>query len=706
MLLEHRQDELTPQIERILWLDGSMTDVVIIDVNDVKALPVWRKAKDLILAVERREAHVLTADTYAGQLAPEDAIPEKHRQYRDAAWEIIEPLIGPDTEDIFSPKQRGLLFKAVQERTGCTKRTLYKYLRRYWQGGQTKNALLPHFDRCGAKGKTREAKNRKRGRPSKLAQVTKLPTGVNINDEIRAKFKRGIRLYYENPQQVPLSDAYQRTLERFFHKGYEKLSDGTLVPVLPPAHELPTLGQFRYWYEKERDATQALSSRKGKKRYQLSHREVLGDSTQMAFGPGSLYQIDATIGDVYLVSSLDRSRIIGRPVIYVVIDVFSRLIAGISVSLEGPSWLGAMAALENTAQDKVAFCQEYGIEITEEDWPSHHIPEAILADRGELEGYNADNLVNALNIRVANTPPFRADWKAIVERNFRLSNDKFIHWTPGAVYKPHERGDADYRLDATLDLHQFRKLMILSVLDHNRDHHMKWYRFDEFMIQDHVEPYPIDLWNWGIRNRAGSLRSVDMDMLRLNLLPGAEASVTYRGIRFQGLYYASDLALKEQWFVKARERGSWRIPVAYDPRKVDVLYLRLGDRHQVERCQLVDAEKPFRGRDWQEALDYQEVRKQATQLARSRKQQSKARFHAQADSIIKEAEQQTSAAQTGQSKRSRVKEIRKNRRQEKEAERDTQAWNIGAEERPKRPNLWLRAIALICSDDDLTRRYG
>ncbi|MBW4419912.1 MAG: transposase family protein [Myxacorys californica WJT36-NPBG1] len=141
----------------------------------------------------------------------------------------------------------------------------------------------------------------------------------------------------------------------------------------------------------------------------------------MAFGPGSIYQIDATIGDIYLVSSLDRTRIIGRPVIYVVIDVFSRMIVGMSVTLEGPSWVGAMQAMENAASDKVTFCQEYGIEIAEEDWASYHLPEMILADRGEFEGYMADNLVNALNIRVSNTPPYRADWKAIVERNFRLN---------------------------------------------------------------------------------------------------------------------------------------------------------------------------------------------------------------------------------------------------------------------------------------------
>ncbi|MBW4573588.1 MAG: hypothetical protein KME31_38255 [Tolypothrix carrinoi HA7290-LM1] len=56
-------------------------------------------------------------------------------------------------------------------------------------------------------------------------------------------------------------------------------------------------------------------------------------------------------------SAINRSWIIGRPTLYLVIDVFSRLIVGFIVTLEPPSWLGAMLALENATADKVFFCQ-------------------------------------------------------------------------------------------------------------------------------------------------------------------------------------------------------------------------------------------------------------------------------------------------------------------------------------------------------------
>src|SRR5699024_11939342 len=72
----------------------------------------------------------------------------------------------------------------------------------------------------------------------------------------------------------------------------------------------------------------------------------LGNSKSETNGPGTRFQIDATIADIYLVSSLDVNKVIGRPVIYAVLDVYSRIITGLYVGLEGPSWIGAMMALD------------------------------------------------------------------------------------------------------------------------------------------------------------------------------------------------------------------------------------------------------------------------------------------------------------------------------------------------------------------------
>ncbi len=362
--------------------------------------------------------------------------------------------------------------------------------------------------------------HRKRGRPPRRTTTLADEVGINVDEAIREKFRRGIRLFYETRKARTLKEAYQLMLEHLFHQGYDKRDD-ILVPIVPPVTDLPSFGQFRYWYEKERDWETSQKRRLGERRYALSRRPITGDSTQMAQGPGSLYQIDATIADVYLVSRWDRNRVIGRPVVYMVEDVFSRMIVGLSVAMEGPSWLGAMLALENAASDKTGYCAQFGIEDATW-WPAQHLPDAILADRGELEGYNADQLVNALAIRIANTPPYRGDLKAIIEQNFRLMNLNLVHQLPGAVVKDRERGEPDYRLDAVLTLEEFTRLMVLTIRDHNQYQRLDSYPLTEDMMADGVEPYPLDLWQWGITHRSGHLRSVPHDILRLNLLPGVK----------------------------------------------------------------------------------------------------------------------------------------------------------------------------------------
>jgi putative transposase len=683
MLIEWKSEAGKAQIERVLFIDSSGTDMVAIDIDpeNKQALPIWQKCEEVYAAIADHDAHILNSNPYSYP----NKLSVAGQQRRDQIWDIIKPLVEPTAEngckeDIFIVEKRGPLIAKVSESSGRAKRLIYTYLRRYWQGGQIKNALVPYYNKCGGKGKERQAKESKRGRPSILALTKQTSVGVNVTPEMRRDFHRGIRAFYENQDGRTLREAFQLIKERYFHKGFE-LQDGVLVPVLPPAEELPTFEQFRYWYEKELDLVRKITSREGKRRFNINHRALLGNPMSHNFGPGSEYQIDATVGDIYLVSELDPGRIIGRPVIYVVIDAFSRLIVGMSVNLHGPSWLGAMLALENATVDKVAFCKEYGITIEKHQWPSRDLPEAILGDRGELEGYNADNLVNALNVQIAITAPYRCDWKGIVEQNFRLLNDKMIHWLPGKVYHKRERGDPDYRLEACLTLYQFRKLMIYCILHHNNHHRMnrQTYRLNESMIADHVEPYPVDLWHWGMENSVGHLHTRSRDEIRLNLLPEKEALVTRRGIIFEGMRYSCKLAVEEQWFIKAGESGSWPISAAYDPRKTDLVYLRLDNGQKLEPCYLLDTETAYKKHDLQDIQGYFVLQKLDDKQSISRDQQAQAVFHAQMMRVVNEAQEKAKDVPKEQSKRSRTSNIRANRSEELKWIDEQEAWQLAPE---------------------------
>jgi putative transposase len=699
-LIEWLDDQGQSHIERILWIDSSHTDTYLFDVQDPKAMPVWRRMADLVNWIEQGDARVLAADPFLVGMRSEEDISDLHRTHRDQAWTAIRPLVERNDGTLFVANKRGAIVEAACLGAGVSKPTIYSYLRRYWRGGQTKNALLPAFDRRGGKGKEKSAGECKRGRPPRRAQNAQ-ETGINVDDAIKTKFQRGTRLYYENREGRSLTEAYQLVMEHLFNLGYEKRGE-TLVPVLPPVSELPTFGQFRYWYEKERDLESSFKRRLGDTRYALTRRPVVGDSTKMANGPGSLYQIDATVDDIYLVSRADRNRIIGRPVVYLVQDVFSRLITGIAVTLEGPSWLGAILALENTSSDKTPFCQEFGIDDIEW-WPAQHLPEAILADRGELEGYNADNLVNSLGIRVSNTPPYRADGKGIIEQSFRLSHLALVHHLPGAVRKPRERGEHDYRQDAVLTLHEYTHLAILWVRNFNLHHYLDDYPLTEDMVAAGVDPYPIDLWNWGIVNRSGHLRTVPRDILRLNLLPGGEASVTPRGIQFRGALYTTERAMREQWYVRARSTGTFRVPVAYDPRLMEVVYLRLDAGRQIEPCLLTERHQRWRGYSWWEYEASKQVQAEKAVTRDSRDRQAGAEFHAEVRNVVKRAQVEAEKTSTSQSKQARVRDIRTNRRSEKEEARAAGVWRLGKTVSPETHPMDIGAEEYVPPPDRIAK---
>jgi Mu transposase-like protein len=670
-------------VDRILYVDPLGERLAAIDVFDPRACPVWHAVAEWQQALASGARWVLAQDPRRRFPGLEEALPENHRAYRDRAWTILQDLVldehGQPRVAVLEREQRGPLVAAAAQAHRVTGQTVYRYLRQYWQCGQTKNALLPGYGRCGGPGRPHHGKAKKLGRPSARDQVTGQATGVVIDEEIEKRFRRGIKVFYETPQRLPLTKAFQRTLEAYFHSGYE-WRQGSWAPILLPPEERPTFRQFQYWYAHHggQYSEQAVKARLTERRFNLSYRPMTGEATPMAFGPGSIFQIDATVADVYLVSALDPGRIIGRPVLYVVVDAFSRLVAGFSVSLEGPSWLGAMLALENATTDKVAFCAEYGIAIRAEDWPVHDLPKEILADRGEMEGFNADQVVNGLGVRISNTAPYRADWKPIVERSFRLINDQLIHWVPGAVYLPHERGGQDYRLEACLTLFQFRSLLIHLFLFHNHFCELKEYRRDEAMLHDQVEPYPLELWNWGIQNRAGQLRCMDAELIRLNLLPEAEASVTEKGLIFKQRRYDCARAQAEQWYGRARLNGRWKIKVAYDPRRLDTLYLRLGNDQLLEPCTLRPDESAFQGRDWYEILDHAELERQKEPARRAQQQQAEAELEAQIAAVVDPAREAALAERRGQSKSSVVNGIRENRAQERERERQSGAWQLAS----------------------------
>lgn len=93
------------------------------------------------------------------------------------------------------------------------------------------------------------------------------------------------------------------------------------------------------------------------------------------------------------------------------------------------------------------------------------------------------------------------------------------------------------------------------------------------------------------------LRTLPLDDLRRNLLPHAKASATPEGIYFHRMLYTCDTAIQDQWFEKVH--SGWSIPIVYDPRTADCIYVRPLGSQRLEICRLLEKDKAkFEGCDW------------------------------------------------------------------------------------------------------------
>jgi hypothetical protein len=218
-------------------------------------------------------------------------------------------------------------------------------------------------------------------------------------------------------------------------------------------------------------------------------------------------------------------------------------------------------------------------------------------------------------------------------------------------------------MDAALTIRELRALLIHSIILYNTSR-LESYRLQPDMIADGVEPRPAALWLWGILNRSG-LRQVDPSIVRANLLPGAKATVTFRGIKFRHLYYTCERATRENWFVKARSSRSWQVDVAFDPRSVDMILLRLPHGGGLESCFLTQADQRFAGKSWEEIQDLDHLQAEARDRSKTEDLQKRVDHQALAQAIFSNAVKEAEAANQGLTKAARLRGVRENSRGER-----------------------------------------
>ncbi len=144
------QDVDSSKVYRVLWIDDGNVIAYLIDIYHDNALPFGEGMKNLFDGFVSGRFSKVVAPNLISVIACEE-LSEKEILIRDKAWNKIKELVKREPE-IYKRKERGKLIKGIIGQQDVSNKTIYKYLKRYWQRGKVKDALIPDYKNCGNKG--------------------------------------------------------------------------------------------------------------------------------------------------------------------------------------------------------------------------------------------------------------------------------------------------------------------------------------------------------------------------------------------------------------------------------------------------------------------------------------------------------------------------------------------------------------------------
>lgn len=179
-------------------------------------------------------------------------------------------------------------------------------------------------------------------------------------------------------------------------------------------------------------------------------------------------QIDHTVIDVVIVDERERQSI-GRPYLTVAVDVFSRALVGMVVTLEPPSAVSVGLCLAHTVGDKRPWLERLGVEV---DWPMSGKPKSLFLDNAaEFKSEALRRGCEQHGIRLSYRPPGQPHYGGIVERVIGTAMRR-IHELPGTTFSnPGERGRYDSERLAALTLPELEKWLVLAAASYHGSVH-------------------------------------------------------------------------------------------------------------------------------------------------------------------------------------------------------------------------------------------
>lgn len=442
-------------------------------------------------------------------------------EFADEEWEVAQKrfqIIRPLIEN--SSRSRKDAEDCADE-AGVHVATLYVWMRDYLESGHL-SALVP----------------RRRGRKAGDRHLT---------EEAEAIIEGAIDDIYLTPQRATQQEVIDAVKERCRSAGVSFPHPNTIRNRI-----------------KEISLKDAMKKRGQRQEARYKYSPLRGDFPGADF-PLAVVQIDHTEADIIIVESETRLPM-GRPWVTFAIDVFSRMIVGVAVSMEKPSAVTAGLCISNAILPKGEYLASLDVGGT---WPVYGFPRVIHADNAkEFRGKMLERACEEHHIDLQLRPVGSPHYGGHIERYMGTTANE-LRKLPGTTFSNiRQRKGYDSEGKAALSIEEFEQYLVEFIVGvyHRRVH-------------SQLDMPPLRKWEIGIMGDGTQpgigLPPLPMNPLRVKLdfMPLLKRTVQRYGILVDDVHYYHEVL--NRW-INELEPGNpdvkRKFMIRRDPRDISRIY--------------------------------------------------------------------------------------------------------------------------------------
>lgn len=473
---------------------------------------------------------------------------------------------------------------------GVSKRQLRRMLLSYLLSGRNKFSLVD------------QRKNNSRPKNSHSKDYE------NPRNDVDEILKYGLKMFvkYGKPGQ-----AYDAVLRRYFREPVEAPDGSSVKMVTLPEEERSV--SYKMLYNYIRKHTEDYSCKgKDERDKQNNDRQLVGNSKTGVYELGQIVEADEMELGCYVVDQNDGETVLGKAVVYCMVEVLSGICIGAYVSLENNSMRGFQQVFLSLLEPHKNQTKGYNIDYDEEDWPSMIVPNEIRCDRGsEYMSKAYSKAMGELGIRNTPVPPGCGSLKGVVESFNGLVQTylKAQLKNNGYVEDKYRGGDLA-KGAACLTLEEIRGLVYQSVILYNR--RVFEGLIDKKYVDNNVSPTPKGIFAYEkAHGRAGDPTNVN-DATRpaylFAMLAKEEEKRKFTWNRRKGIvytFYKTELRFysQEPWFldILKDEPHPEDIEVRYNVDDIRNVYIRYKKEiHRVPLAEKIEQQYTYADLTWDE----------------------------------------------------------------------------------------------------------